>query len=377
MNTNIGILFTNLGPYHLSRIEACVKYFQKYKMNIIAIELARSQEEYPWQAKREDYNFPIFSIVQNTVLEKINFFHLLFKVNYGLNKINPDVVVISGYSEPGMLFALLWGIFHDRPTILLSPSKEDDKSRKWWKEKLKVFIVEKYTSSLVGGKAHKEYLIKLGIPEKAIFFGYNVVGNNIFHPDNIRHLPNPLTKPYFFAINRFVTKKNLTLLINAYAEYRKIKGDLSWDLVLSGDGKLRPQIEKQINTLNLINFIHLPGFLQQEELLPYFAHANCFVHASIQEQWGLVVNEAMAAGLPVIVSNRCGCFEDLVMEGINGFGFDPQDQQALTQLMLKMSSEEVDLIAMGEASSQHIQKYSPDYFAQGLMQAVEYSLAQS
>ena len=377
MNTNIGILFTNLGPYHLSRIEACVKYFQKCKMNIIAIELAQLQKEYPWEAKREDYNFPIFSIVQNTVLEKINFFHLLFKVNYGLTKINPDVVVISGYSEPGMLFALLWSIFHNRPTILLSPSKEDDKSRKWWKEKLKVFIVQKYTSALVGGKAHKEYLIKLGIPEKAIFLGYNVVGNNIFHPDNIRHLPNPLAKPYFFAINRFVTKKNLTLLIDAYAEYHKIKGDLSWNLVLSGDGKLRFQIEKQIDALNLTNFIHLPGFLQQEELLPYFAHANCFVHASIQEQWGLVVNEAMAAGLPVIVSDRCGCFEDLVIKGVNGFGFDPENQQELTQLMLKMSSEEIDLAAMGEASLQHIQKYSPDYFAQGLMQAVEYSLAHS
>ena len=269
---------------------------------------------------------------------------------------------------------VLWSIFHNRPTILLSPSKEDDKSRKWWKEKLKVFIVQKYTSALVGGKAHKEYLIKLGIPEKGIFLGYNVVGNNIFHPDNIFHLPNPLTKPYLFAINRFVTKKNLTLLIDAYAEYQKIKGDLSWNLVLSGDGKLRPQIEKQIDTLNLTNFIHLPGFLQQEELLHYFAHANCFVHASIQEQWGLVVNEAMAAGLPVIVSNRCGCFEDLVIEGVNGFGFDPENQQELTQLILKMSSEEVDLVAMGEASLQHIQKYSPDYFAQGLMQAVEYSL---
>jgi glycosyltransferase involved in cell wall biosynthesis len=140
---------------------------------------------------------------------------------------------------------------------------------------------------------------------------------------------------------------------------------------------LRHQIEQQINDLDLTKFVHLPGFLQQEELLPYFAHANCFIHASIQEQWGLVVNEAMAAGLPVIVSNRCGCFEDLVIEGVNGFGFDPEDKQALTDLMLKMSSKEIDLVAMGEASLQHIQKYSPDYFAQGLMKALKYSLGNS
>ena len=140
---------------------------------------------------------------------------------------------------------------------------------------------------------------------------------------------------------------------------------------------MRPQIEQQIKELGLQKFIHLPGFLQQEELLPYFAHASCFIHASTQEQWGLVVNEAMAAGLPVIVSNRCGCFEDLVIEGVNGFGFDPTNQQKLTDLMLKMSSGKVDLSVMGEASLQHIQKYSPDYFAQGLMKALEYSLGNS
>lgn len=145
-------------------------------------------------------------------------------------------------------------------------------------------------------------------------------------------------------------------------------------MVLCGDGQLRPQIEKYITQLALEDTIHLPGFLQQDELLPYFAHASCFIHASIQEQWGLVVNEAMAAGLPVLVSNRCGCFEDLITEGVNGFGFNPENSQQLTNLMLKMSSQEVNLKAMGEASIEHIQKFSPDYFAQSLMQAVEYAL---
>ncbi len=67
--------------------------------------------------------------------------------------------------------------------------------------------------------------------------------------------------------------------------------------------------------------------------------------------------------------------EDLVIEGVNGFGFDPENQEQLTQLMVKMSSNTVDLSAMGQAALNHIQKYSPDYFAQGLMQAVEYALA--
>jgi glycosyltransferase involved in cell wall biosynthesis len=227
---------------------------------------------------------------------------------------------------------------------------------------------------LVGGKPQQRYLIKLGFPEEAIFSGYDVVDNSIFHPDKIKSLSAPLSSPYFLSINRFVSKKNLPLLINSYVQYRQQAGENPWDLVLCGDGELRPQIEVLIKQNQLENHVHLPGFLQQEELLPYFTHAQCFVHASTTEQWGLVVNEAMAAGLPVLVSNRCGCFEDLVIEGVNGFGFDPENQAQLTNLMLKMSSGEIDLTTMGQAALTHIQKYSPDYFAQGLQQAVEFAI---
>jgi glycosyltransferase involved in cell wall biosynthesis len=361
----------------LRGLKLLLSIFKKKKTEIVAIELAQSEEVYPWKTKRENYDFPIISVIRNKVLEKTSFFYLWLNLRHILNEVNPDVVAIAGYSEPGMLFTLFWCVWNNKPIILFADSKENDEFRSWWKEKLKSLIVNRCKAALVAGDIHKQYLTKLGIPSNAIFLGYDVVENQVFHPNKIRHCSSPLTKPYFLAINRFVTKKNLPLLISSYAKYRQQKGDLAWDLVLSGDGELRPQIEKQINELDLTKFVHLPGFLQQEELLPYFAHANCFIHASIQEQWGLVVNEAMAAGLPVIVSHRCGCFEDLVIEGVNGFGFDPEDQEALTQLMLKMSSKEVDLVAMGEASLQHIQKYSPDYFAQGLMQAVEYSLAHS
>ena len=371
------VAFTSVsGPYVVARYLAFSKILFSHSFSLI--ELGKVSKTYLWNTDiNTSYERIILSdksIETQSLLGLFNLFKSIAKV---LNKIDPDILIICGYSLPAMLYALFWSLLNKKQSILLSPSKEDDAYRSRWKEQLKSLIIKRYKSALVGGKSHKEYLIKLGLNSDAIFLGYNVVGNNVFHPDNIRHLPDPINKSYFLAINRFIAKKNLSLLISAYAQYRQENSNLSWDLVLSGDGELRPQIEQQINELGLTEFVHLPGFLQQEELLPYFAHANCFIHASIQEQWGLVVNEAMAAGLPVIVSNRCGCFDDLVIEGVNGFGFDPENQQALTDLMLKMSSKEVDLVALGEASLQHIQKYSPDYFAQGLMQAVEYSLAHS
>jgi 1,2-diacylglycerol 3-alpha-glucosyltransferase len=82
--------------------------------------------------------------------------------------------------------------------------------------------------------------------------------------------------------------------------------------------------------------VHLPGFEPYDELPVYYALANAFVHASTNEQWGLVVNEAIASGLPVIVSNRCGCAPELVNS--NGFTFDPTNEHELTARLLEMAS---------------------------------------
>jgi len=370
----IGILFTNFGPYHLARVKA----FQSLvadKLKIIGIEISRDGTDYQWRTNLEkNSELEIYSILDNSKLSNVDKITNIKKTFNLLSKINPDILVIAGYGRLSMLIALFWSLWHQKPAILLSESKEDDESRIWWKEIIKNWLIKKFSSALVGGNIHKRYLIKLGFPEDAIFMGYDVVDNSVFHPDTIKYLSNPLDKPFFLSINRFVEKKNLPLLISAYAAYQPKLGKNAWNLVLCGDGELRSPLENLISQYHLQDSVHLPGFLQQDELLPYFAHAKCFIHASTTEQWGLVVNEAMAAGLPVIVSNRCGCFEDLVMEGVNGFGFDPENQEELTNLMIKTSSGQVNLESMGQASLKHIQKYSPDYFAQGLKSAIEFAI---
>jgi glycosyltransferase involved in cell wall biosynthesis len=343
----------------------------------VGIELARHEAEYAWQAKVEGLPFKVVSVIENQQLEEVSFTQLLQRLYAVLSQLKPDVLVIAGYARPAMLSTLLWSLGNQKPAILLSATKKDDAPRSWWSEMLKKWILKPYKAALVGGQPQKRYLIELGMPTEAIFLGYNVVGNESYHPKKIESLPLPVERPFFLTVNRFVPKKNLLFLISSYAAYRQAAGSNAWDLVLCGDGSLRPQIEKYITELGLQDFVHLPGFLQQDELLPYFAYAHCFIHASIQEQWGLVVNEAMAAGLPVLVSNCCGCFEDLVIEGVNGFGFEPDNSQQLTDLMLKISSGQTDLAKMSHAALEHIQKFSPDYFAQGLIQAVEYALAHS
>lgn len=372
---NIAIIFSNFGPYHLARLQAFQDICSQKNWSCNGIELAQHQVEYPWKPQNKKLKNSIISVTQHQQLETVKFETLIRRLYHVLFQVNPDVLVVSGYSRPTMLCAVLWTILNRKKAILFSESKEDDAVRIGWQEILKRLIVKFYKAALVGGKMHKDYLSKLGMSSQGIFYGYDVVDNTVFAPQKIKTLPKALDKPYFLAINRFIPKKNLLNLIEAYCNYRQKVGENAWDLVLCGDGELKNRIETKIAALNLQDHVYLPGFLQQEQLLPLFAHASCFVHASTTEQWGLVVNEAMAAGLPVIVSERCGCFTELVVEGVNGFGFNPENITQLSSLMQKISSSEVDLISMGQASLDRIKNYSPEYFAMGLKQAVEYAIS--
>ena len=118
--------------------------------------------------------------------------------------------------------------------------------------------------------------------------------------------------------------------------------------------------------------VYFAGFRQVEELPRIYAGAGVLVHASVKDTWGLVVNEAMASGLPVIVSGRCGCASDLVRDGENGYVFEPTDVEGLAGLMGRVAGmEDAERAAMGEAGRRVIADWGPERFAAGLKGAAE------
>ena len=114
------------------------------------------------------------------------------------------------------------------------------------------------------------------------------------------------------------------------------------------------------------------GFRQYGELPGYYAGAGAFVHPAREEPWGLVVNEAMAAGLPVLVSRRCGCAGDLVADGENGFLLDPEDIGMMAGKLRQVAEMgEGERKKMGQKSREIVARYGPERFAAGLEEAVE------
>jgi glycosyltransferase involved in cell wall biosynthesis len=300
-----------------------------------------------------------------------------------LTALRPEVVCINGWSSGGCLAALLWCIDNRVPAVIMSDSAAEDEPRRWWKEAIKRRIVRLVSAGLVGGSPHAAYLAELGFPRHRIFSGYDVVDNAHFRSgaDAARReapaLRDRLRLPqrYFLASSRFVPKKNLPRLLQAYAAYRRNAGPAARALVILGDGNLRPMLERLRHALGLDDAVMLPGFKDYDDLPAFYGLADAFIHASTTEQWGLVVNEAMAAGLPIVLSERCGCAPELVRHGCNGFTFDPYDVDALAKLMLEMASDGCDRVAMGQASRAIIARWSPETFADNLAKAAATAMA--
>ena len=136
-----------------------------------------------------------------------------------------------------------------------------------------------------------------------------------------------------------------------------------------GDGELRAECEAFVSAHDLP--VSFTGFLNQSEIVRAYVAADCLVLPSdAGETWGLVVNEAMACGLPAIVSNQAGCAADLVVPGVTGevFSFGCRDE--LSALLGSMGRDRDRLARMGTNAHRHIQSYSSEKAAQGIQRAV-------
>ena len=304
---------------------------------------------------------------------------LLFQT---LDEIGPAVVCVNGWSLPGSIETLAWCASRRVPAVVMSESTANDSPRSRWKEAIKVRLLSFASALLVGGRLHAEYVLELRVPDVRIFQGYDAVDNLHFElgSDAARgdgaavRTRMKLPERYFLGCCRFEAKKNLSRLLEAYSMYRARLGADAWSLVLAGDGYERQALEALARSLGIEESVHFIGARSYIELPTVYGLASAFVHASTTEQWGLVVNEAAAAGLPLLVSERCGCAPELVRPGVTGLLFDPFDVEAISAAMTSIASPHTDLKAMGHAARIAAREWSPERFATGLAQAVRVAL---
>jgi glycosyltransferase involved in cell wall biosynthesis len=372
-------IVANSVPYHEARIKAAA---EAGRVRVCMIQITEMDSFKILQQSRESEAIQRFTLFPGIPWHEIDGREMAKRLQSRLGLINPAVVFINGWSFGGGFAALKWGLSHDVPVVVMSETTAYDDRRQWWREGIKRRIVGLCPAALVGGAPHRDYMMTLGLGDDRIFTGYDAVDNDHFRfgaaAARLREweLRASLGLPqrYFVACSRFTPKKNLFRLVNAYARYRRLHGTDAWSLVIVGDGEQKEELLRICDQLRIGDGVLLPGPKPYSELPAYYGLAGAFVHASTTEQWGLVVNEAMASGLPVLVSNRCGCAPDLVEEGRNGFLFDPYDVSGLADAMYSMAAERTDRVEMGLASQEIIAQWSPQNFAENLARAAERAL---
>ncbi|MEJ5310872.1 MAG: glycosyltransferase [Anaerolineae bacterium] len=374
----IAIIYARFGPYHIARLNGAQAVLSPEGWQVFGIEVVPDDRFYAWEKVKGESEVRRIPLLPGRAYTELSRAAIGKAVVEALDAERPDVVVCPGWHYAESLAAARWSRRNRKIAILMSESCRHDSRRQWWREMIKRCRLRLFDAALVGGRVHKAYLVELGMPRERITLGHNVVDNAHFagraeyarrHASQVLRQVG-LPERFILASGRFVPEKNFSLLLQAYRLYKE-QNNAPLPLVICGDGPLRANLHALADALGLSPNIRWPGFVQYKDLPFYYGLAEYFIIPSTIEPWGLVVNEAMASGLPVLVSSRCGCVPDLVQEGVNGFTFDPTDVEHLAALLIRMDKLESELPQLGKVSQQIISQWGPERFAQGLWQAIQ------
>jgi 1,2-diacylglycerol 3-alpha-glucosyltransferase len=387
----VAILFPSLGPYHAARIQALHQLLSQHQIELIAYRFAKESRTYPWKPT-EDKTFTLTTLTSNTDAERCSILSLFQAWLFHLQDKKIRVALLPSYYPIRNLLCLLICKMLRVRCVIMSESWEGTGSSNFLKKYLKRQLAKCFESAVVGGTPHAKFFHSLGMKKGAVFMGYDAVDNEYFirQSDEARQRAAPakarldLPDFYFLSLGRLVQKKNLEMLILAY--HLLTQSHKSHSLVIVGSGELDSKLRALCNQLDLLVIdhttspvrnpsgsqgVHFYGFRQLQENPSFYAFASAFILPSTQEEWGLVVNEAMACGIPVLVSKKAGCAEDLVYHGENGFQFNPTSPRELAYYLKLLVKDPVLRERMGRRSREIIQNWSCHRFANSARSAIE------
>ena len=303
--------------------------------------------------------------------------NLVFRLTKAIKASRPDAVLITGWNEPGLMAAYPLMKILGVPVILRGESNSL-RPRKAFIRLLHRLLLGFVSAIVVIGKANRQFYLNNGFPAERLFEGaYFVESDRMLamakmHAQDridLRAENNFGDEDFVFSfVGKHVPFKRPMLLVEAAALARK--SGLPVKLLFAGSGELTDSLKQRAAELNVP--MRFTGFLNQTEMWKAYVPADAFVLPSTnRETWGLVTNEAMLFGLPVIVSDQVGCGPDLVREGETGFVFSGR-VEGLADAMEKLVRNREHAPAMGVAGRKLVlDKYSMQVATSGLKDALQ------
>jgi 1,2-diacylglycerol 3-alpha-glucosyltransferase len=362
-------IWSTYGDYHAARVRALAES----GFEVVPFAHCEYESAYPLFRARPDS----LIVVNRCAGDQINRLLSCWRTWRLLRIHRPEIVLTAGYERTESLAACLYARTSQghsggrRPiVIVMLDNRADDHPRNRLVELIKSAYVRVFDGFLASGSDTRDYLKGLGVPDSRIELGYDCVDNETIATLVAHHRATSQGASekgrYFLCVTRLITVKNLPRVVHAYHSYLQLLSDSEnpIPLVICGDGPERGSIEDLIQLLGLESLISLIGEAAGiDAVASQLAFCSALILASTSETWGLVVNEAMAAGCPVVVSRQCGCARDLVEQGVNGFIFDGEQSDELARYMVWLHSNPGLLEAMGRRSKEIIAGFTTARFA--------------
>jgi glycosyltransferase involved in cell wall biosynthesis len=413
----VAICFAQFGPYHHARI---LNFQEVADFPVVPLQLAAATSTYAWDSgTRACTGLQTLCPGNYETLKPLKVFARAWRF---FRKEKISCALLPSYAPAAETALFLAAKLAGVRCIMMNESHAGTERATGWKKQIKRCLVARFDAALVGGQPQKRHFTQLGMPQERIFTGYDAIDNAYFESasqgvraDALNHRKAlGLPDKYFLSLGRMVEKKNLSCLIEAYAQFaaqseaRKKSIPLP-ALVFVGNGPQEASLKALCQALKLPTIdhptdlglhaitpaqapsnsltdtpthrpdlssvegpaVHFYGFRQIDENPTFYALADAFILPSLWEEWGLVVNEAMACSLPVVVSQTVGSAEDLVKNGENGYIFDPKSAEQLAGHLEALHTHPELRNQMSQRSKAIIANWGCDNFARNAIAAVE------
>jgi glycosyltransferase involved in cell wall biosynthesis len=368
MKTRLVIITEIIAPYRIPVFNALARRSDVDLYVIFLSETDPSLRE--WSISKTEINFSYK--VLPSFRRRLGKYNLL--VNGGLTGAlrgaAPDIVLCGGYSYVASWQALAWAHRNSVPLILWVESTARDQRRGYaGVERLKKRFIGSSDAFVVPGTSSANYLKTFGVSAEKIFYAPNAVNTSFFSRQSLRRrdLDSRLPPAYFLFVGRLVPEKGV---FDLFAAYEKIAPDVRerFGLVVAGNGSARQPLEEWARKIHP-GLIVFTGFQHQEDLLRLYANAHALVFPTHSDAWGLVVNEAVACGLPIVATSAAGCVADLVEDGWNGLVTESGNVDQIAHAMERLARNQQMRDSMSLNSLERSRAFSPEACAAGLAQA--------
>ena len=350
------IIITNIpSPYRVLQFNLLN---ERLKTDLLVIYYRKNESNRKWTVPELSNNH---LFLKPSYFSKFNIFPDIFSV---LFKNAPDIIIAAGFT-PTILIAFLYAKLKKKKFIVFTDSWYHSVNQLSFIHKfLRRTIIPKADASICIGKKGKQFLTDYGAKANSVFISPLAIDNSYYN----KFIKNMEKREYDLLFSgQFIDRKMPFFIIGVLKELNKSFNKLKFLLI--GSGPKEKDILMALDSLN-INYT-FPGFIQQSELPSYYANAKILLFPTRNDPWGLVANEACAAGTPVITNELSGVADDLIIHNYNGFIL-PLNINTWCDHIKSLLDDKKRLNSFSQNALNKVEEYSLNNSVEGMLSAINF-----